>query len=302
MTPQPKIDQAEISVACTIKAELGEGPVWDAARQVLWFVDIKQCRLFRLNPLSGHVDTWLAPAQIGWCLPRAEGGLLCGLQTGLHHFDWDTGLFSLLAEVEPDCPENRLNDATVDNLGRVWFGSMDDGESRPTGHFYRADAQGIARVISEIVITNGPAVSPCGTLLYHTDTLAGTISVSRIAGDDMLSDTRLFATIDPADGYPDGPVVDAEGCVWSAVWGGWCAHRYSPAGERLQTVRFPAANITKLAFGGPDRTTVYATSARKGLDAAALAAQPLAGDVFVFKSRVPGQPVTPVGTVAPRRA
>lgn len=293
--------QGEAGVACMVGAVLGEGPAWDASLGALWFVDIKRNHVHRYTPASGQLASWTAPAAPGWLFPLASGGYLCGLKTGLHRFDPDSGAFTLFAEVEPNLPGNRLNDATVDALGRLWFGSMDDGESLPSGHFYRADARGVARVLSGIAITNGPATSPAGDLLYHTDTLAGIISVSRIGPDGELSDTRPFVHIDPADGYPDGPTVDAEGCVWTALWGGASARRYSPAGELLQTVRFPAANITKLAFGGDDRRTVYATSARKGLEADALAAQPHAGDLFVFTAEVPGQATYAIGEIGPQR-
>lgn len=284
--------------ACAVVATLGEGPVWDPMHQALWFVDIKRAHVHRFTPTSGRLETWPAPSAPGWILPMHDGGYLCGLKTGLHRFDPARGAFTLLAEVEPDLPGNRLNDATVDRFGRLWFGSMDDDEAFANGHFYRADANGIARVVSGITITNGPAISPAGDLIYHTDTLGGIIEVSRIAADGSLSDRRVFARINPIEGYPDGPVVDAEGCVWTALWGGWAARRFSPAGELLQTVRFPVANITKLAFGGPDGTTVYATTARKGLTPGALALQPLAGDLFTFTADVPGQPAYRVAEIA----
>ena len=289
------------TLACKVGATLGEGAVWDDVHQAVWFVDIKQNHVHRFTPASGQLDTWNAPLAPGWILPQADGGFLTGHKAGLHRFSPATGEFTLVAQVEPDLPGNRLNDATVDRFGRVWFGSMDDGENVPSGHFYRADAKGIARVMSGITITNRPAINPAGDLIYHTDTLAGVIEVSCIAPDGSLSDRRLFARINPIEGYPDGPVVDAEGCVWTALWGGWAARRYSPAGELLQTVRFPAANITKLAFGGADGTTVFATSARKELSTGALALQPHAGDLFTFAADVPGQRGHRVGDIATNR-
>jgi len=108
--------------------------------------------------------------------------------------------------------------------------------------------------------------------------------------DGTLGAPSVFATIDEADGWPDGSVCDAQGHVWIGLWGGWRARRYSPAGEIVAEVRLPAANITKIAFGGADLCTAYATSARKGLDAAALAGQPLAGNIFAFEVEVPGLP------------
>lgn len=289
MTDEPRCIRA-------VGATLGEGPVW--AYDALWFVDIKQLKLFRLEPSSGKLDSWTAPAQIGWALPSADGGFLAGLQTGLHRFDPESGTFSLLAVVEPERPGNRLNDACTDPKGRLWFGSMDDAEESPTGAIYRADRTGIFEVTSGISITNGPAVSPDGAVLYHNDTLGRIIYASLIEADGTLADTRVFARIAPEDGYPDGPVVDSEGFVWVGLWGGWSVRRYAPSGELVGTVRLPVANVTKIAFGGPGMTTAYATTAAKGLSDGERAAQPLAGAIFAFDAGVAGQAVTPVGAIA----
>lgn len=291
----------EARPVCPVGATLGEGPIWVAEDHALWFVDIKELLLHRYDPVTGLLHSWQAPAQPGWVLPGADGGLICGLKSGLHHFDPATARFTHIVEIEPLLPGNRLNDATVDSLGRLWFGSMDDGEQAPTGHYYRADANGIVRVAGGVTITNGPAINADASLIYHTDTLAREIRVSRIASDGGLADDRLFVAIDPADGYPDGPAVDAEGCVWTGLWGGWAARRYSPKGEILRTVRFPVANVTKIAFGGEDGLTAYATTATKGLSDAECAAQPLAGDLFAFDLEVPGPRECRVGTILPER-
>jgi xylono-1,5-lactonase len=97
-------------------------------------------------------------------------------------------------------------------------------------------------------------------------------------------------TIEDGAGYPDGPTVDSDGCLWTGLFAGWAVRRYSPKGELLMDVRFPCANVTKIAFAGDDLRTVYATTAWKGLDAKARAAQPLAGALFRFEVDVPGQP------------
>jgi sugar lactone lactonase YvrE len=143
---------------------------------------------------------------------------------------------------------------------------------------------------SGYVITNGPAFSPDGGTLYHTDTLERRIYAFDLREDGSLANKRVFVTIEQGAGFPDGPVVDSEGCLWTGLFGGWSARRYAPDGRLLENVAFPVANITKLAFGGPNLTTVYATTARKGLDAAALAGQPEAGGLFCFEAKVPGQP------------
>jgi sugar lactone lactonase YvrE len=192
---------------------------------------------------------------------------------------------------EADRPGNRLNDASVGPDGGLWFGSMHDAEEEDSGAFYRLDREGRAvRLIDGIRITNGPVLSPDGRIFYHTDTVAGTIHAADVAEDGSLSNRRVFARIDPADGHPDGTIIDSEGCLWIGLWGGWRARRYAPDGSIDTEVRLPASNITKVAFGGPDLRTAYATSARAGLDDAARAAQPLAGGLFAFRVDVPGLP------------
>jgi sugar lactone lactonase YvrE len=89
-------------------------------------------------------------------------------------------------------------------------------------------------------------------------------------------------------------MVDSAGCVWIALYGGWGVRRYSADGTLLDFVRFPVANVTKIAFGGGDLRTAYATTAAKGLSAAERAAQTHAGDLFAFRVDVPGLPTPPV--------
>ena len=268
--------------------ELGEGPVWDAERGMLWLVDIKRREILGLGPGDARAR-WPAPDQPGFALPAADGGLVVGMPDGLHRFDPATGAFAPLAPVEADRPGNRLNDGSVAADGTLWFGSMDDGESAPTGALYSWRKNSLARHDDGIAITNGPALSPDGRTFYHTDTLARTIYAFDQA-DGVLSNKRALIRIEDGAGWPDGTTVDAEGCLWVGLWGGWAARRYAPTGELLGSVRFPVANVTKVAFGGPDLRTAYATTGAKGLGAAERAAQPLAGGLFAWEADVPGLP------------
>jgi len=275
----------------SVQATLGEGPVWVARDQALWFVDIKSHKVHRFHPASGDHRSYDAPCQVGWVLPSEDGRFLAGLKQGLAIFDPATGAFTVIATPEAHLPGNRLNDAAVDALGRVWFGSMDDNEEADCGQLYCFDKGAVRPAgLAPVCITNGPAVSPDGRTLYHTDTVGRVIHRVAINDDGSLGAPSVFASIDEADGWPDGSVCDSAGCVWIGLWGGWRARRYSPAGKILAEIRFPAQNITKIAFGGTDLCTVYATSARKGLDAAALDGQPLAGNIFAFDADVPGIP------------
>ena len=271
----------------SVECELGEGPVW--ADGALWFVDIKKRKIHRCDASGGERRSWDAPEQIGFLLPAEDGGFVAGLQSGLHRFDPESGAFSLVAEIEPDRPANRLNDGVVDPEGRLWFGTMDDGENAPTGSFYSYRSGELRHSgLTDIAITNGPAVSPDGRRLYWVDTVGQTISACDVAEDGSLGPSRLLVQLGEKEGFHDGPTVDAEGCVWISLYWGWEARRYSPGGELLERVAFPVSNITKIAFGGEGCRTVFATTARQGIKPEALGKQPEAGALFAFEVDVPG--------------
>ena len=282
------------AVRCVVEvgAELGEGPVWDAARNCLWFVDIKAPALHRFDPESGRLDSVVAPLPIGRALPTMTGALLCGLKDGLHLYDPDARRFSRHLDVPGEPEENRLNDACVAPDGSVWFGSMDDAEGAPSGRFYRL-AGGVIEPVgpADICITNGPAISPDGGTVWFTDTLDRAVHSAAIRADGSLGPTTTPVRLADADGYPDGSAVDSAGRLWTGLWGGASVRCYS-GGELVETVPLPVANCTKLAFGGLDLRTAYVTTAWKGLSPAERAKQPLAGHLFAFEVEVPGAPPT----------
>lgn len=275
-----------------VDATLGEGAVWHAASRSVVFVDIKGRRLYRYDPDTDVRRSWVAPGQMGFALPSVDGSLVCGVQGGLYRFDFASGTFSRMLPVETDRPGNRLNDGYVDRTGALWFGSMDDAEHEASGQLYRVGRDGRLSVRdSGYVITNGPTASPDGRTLYHTDTLQRVVYAFDLGDDGSLERKRVFTTIE-GTGYPDGMAVDEEGCVWIGLFGGGRIERFSPDGRSIGRVEFPCSNITKLAFGGDDLQTVYATSARKGLSEEALQKEPLAGGLFAFRAPVKGLPST----------
>ncbi|MDE0879009.1 MAG: SMP-30/gluconolactonase/LRE family protein [Sphingomonas bacterium] len=269
---------------------LGEGPVWDVARAMLWFVDIKTPRIYCYDPATDMVEGWDAPTYVGWVFPCDDGTIVAGLRNGVARFDPSTGGFEHLVAPVPHPDHNRLNDATVAPDGTIWFGTMDDEEAQATGRIFRFDGMAVtAATIAPVTITNGPAVSPDGKLLYFVDTGGGLVRVAEIDEKGEVRAQRDFVSIDPADGHPDGVTVDSAGNIWLGLWGGWCARLYSARGELLREVRLPAANVTKVALGGPDLKTAYVTTARIGLDEQALSEQPEAGSLFAFDVEMPGQ-------------
>jgi sugar lactone lactonase YvrE len=274
---------------CEIGAELGEGPIWNARDRALWFVDIKNKKVHRYDPDSRDHRTWDAPEYVCFLFPATRGGFVAGLKSGLFSFDPESGGFDRIASVESDKPDNRLNDGAADPAGRLWFGTMDNNEKDKSGAFYRFSEGSVTSTgIGDMVVTNGPAVSPDGRTLYLVDTFRRRIEQAEIRGDGSLGERRPFVTIEQGAGFPDGPTVDSEGAVWIGLYSGWAARRYAPSGELIATVKFPAANVTKLAFGGDDLRTVFATTARQGLSDEEKQKQPLAGHLFQFECDVAG--------------
>lgn len=277
----------EAACLWNIGAELGEGPVWHQNR--LWFVDIKGPRIHRIDPASGERRNWDAPEPIGFLLPTTQGDFIAGLKSGLHRFVPEAGTFTPMVEVESKDLDNRLNDGAVDASGHLWFGSMHDPETHASGALYRLDADGKPRVRDTgYIVTNGPTFSPDGRTLYHTDTLGQLIYAFNVDDAGALSGKRVFVRIEEPGVYPDGPIVDAEGCLWTGLFGGWGIRRYAPDGALLRTISLPCSRVTKCAFGGAGAQTLFITTARLGLSAEGLAAEPLAGGLFTIDVSVPG--------------
>lgn len=278
--------RAECIVDC--RATLGEGPVWVAREQALYWVDIKGLRIFRRDA-GGTVTQWPTPFRVGSIAPAAAGGFVAGTEHGFARIDLDAGGFDILSDPETDRPANRFNDGKVDRAGRFWAGTMDDRELEALGALYRLDgAAEPVRIDDGYRVTNGPAFSRDGRRMYHTDSALRTIWTFEVAEDGAATNKRPFAHFKGADGYPDGMTVDAQNCLWVAFWDGWCVRRLSPAGEVLTTFQLPVERPTSVAFGGPDLDQLFVTSARIGLNAEALSLQPYAGGLFVFEPGVTG--------------
>ncbi len=271
---------------------LGEGPLWFADEQRLRFVDIKQGMLHSFDPATGTGQSICVGGQPSFVMPHADGGMVIGSN---HHLWHSAGaqLTDGIAQIDQPA-HNRTNDGAVDAHGRLWLGTMDDREQEPTGTLYCWDRGVLHPTNVKAVVTNGPTITADGRTLYHVDSGQRTIWRYTIGDGPTLTDGEIFLQLTEADGYPDGVVLDAEGCLWVALWDGWAVRRYAPDGQLLQSILMPCARVTKIAFGGADLCTVYVTTARIGLGEEALLHQPNAGGLFAFRSVVPGVAAVPV--------
>ncbi|MFE0758940.1 SMP-30/gluconolactonase/LRE family protein [Inquilinus sp. NPDC058860] len=273
-------------------ATLGEGALWLAEEQALYWVDILQPRILRWDPTTGAQAEWPMPEPIGFIAPRRRGGLVAGLRSGFHLVDLPEGRVTPIGNPEPDRPGNRFNDGKVDPMGRLWAGTVEFGCTEPTGAFYRLDPDHRwHRMDDGYIVTNGPAFSPDGRILYEADSDRRVIhayDLDLASGD--VSNRRPFVLFAEDDGVPDGMTIDREGHLWVAHWGGSRVSRFRPDGTLDRAVAIPAPHVTSCAFGDPGLTTLYVTTARAGMSEAALRQHPLSGGLFEIKDAGRGLP------------
>ncbi|MGK0281494.1 MAG: D-xylonolactonase [Patiriisocius sp.] len=279
------MDDGALTVHCVLEAQamLGEGAFWSDLQQCLYWVDIKAQQLHVYSPASGQSSCYEVPEPISAVIPTSRGSLLCMLRNGLYDFNpKQPSVFKLLVQPELELPGNRLNDATIGLDGSVWFGTMDDAENEPSGHFYRLDSDlSWQRFERGICITNGPALNQDGTQLFFTDTLKRQVyRVVNRGCETSFDEAQLFVALSEEEGFPDGMCCDVAGRLWLCHWGSGLLSCYGPQSELLYRVQLPVSNVTKCAFGGENLDQLYITTARKGLSEQELVQQPLAGALF----------------------
>jgi sugar lactone lactonase YvrE len=268
-----------------VHAVLGEGPVWVDREAALYWLDIKGRKIFRLDGQE-QLTEWPTPMRVGSIAPRKQGGFIAGTEAGLAKIDLDANRFEVFANPEKELPTNRFNDGKVDRQGRFWAGTMDDQEKQASGTLYRIGSElAVSAADRGYKVTNGPAFSPDGTIMYHNDSARQVTYRFEVQPDGSLEERTIFLQFKEGEGYPDGMTVDSEACLWIAFWDGWCVRRYSPQGEWLETVKVPVARPTSCSFGGADLDRLYITSASIGLDEQAREMQPNAGGLFML---IPG--------------
>jgi sugar lactone lactonase YvrE len=271
--------------------QLGEGPVWDDRANELLRVDISKGLIHRWDPSTDKESFIKLPGEVSAAVPRAGGGVVAAVEHQLLLLDAN-GDRALLAEMETGMAGNRLNDCRCDARGRLWAGTMSKDRHRGEAALYRVDPDGsTAKVLDGTTISNGIGWSGSDELMYFIDSATQRIDVFDYElGSGTVAGRRTFVEIPLSAGLPDGLTVDAEDCVWVALFGGAAVRRYTPRGVLDAVIELPTSNITCPAFGGPDLGTLYITSARHRLSDADLVAQPLAGALFEATPGVSGRP------------
>jgi D-xylonolactonase len=273
-----------------IAALHGEGPLWVARENALYWVDIGKKQVHRLDLADGSRATRTFDTEVTSLAARRQGGLAGTVRDGFAFIDFENGTWTPVALVEKDAATNRFNDGKVDARGRYWAGSTDNAFASPTASLYRMDADlSVRRIDDGYICTNGPAFSADGKTLYHTETIGGVIFAFDLAEDGSVSNKREFARPE-GPGIPDGMTVDNEDCLWVCHFAGSRLTRFSPKGEVLSVLPMPVPNPTSCTFGGADLATLYVTSTPLMLSEADQAKYPLSGSLFSCRPGVKGLP------------
>lgn len=284
------LQSVDIEVECVSECPslLGEGPMWSPRDEALYWVDILTPAIHCFNTATRTDTETKLGSMVSLAIPKATGGLLVATPGGLMTYDVDSKRLQAFCHPESDRPGNRYNDGKCDRMGRLWVGTLDIGTAANRGNLFKVEADGSwKKMDSGLTVANGMGWSPDNRHMYFTDSMRRTIY--RYDFDLRLGEIanrQPFITLDPNDGTPDGLTVDADGCIWVAVWDAWRVSRYSPEGKEIMRIKMPVPRPTSCCFGGENLDTLYITSASVRLNSEVLAAAPLSGSLFAI--RVPG--------------
>lgn len=273
-------------------AILGEGPLWVAEEQALYWVDIARPAIYRHSPTLGQTGMWILPEKAGCIAVKGPGQLWVACRSGLHTLDTEHGQLLRVSAVEQPSDGHRFNDGAVDRSGRFWLGVMNEAQPGPHGRLCRYDGPDKLQTIEAgWHCPNGLDWSPDGRVFYATD--SGLRTIWRYDYDPatgMASERQVFKRLEANQGVPDGLTVDSEGCVWAALWDGWCVERYDPQGQHMLTLPMPVQRPTSVTFGGDDLRTLFITSASVNVGPDGLRRGAQAGGLFAVDTPVSGLP------------
>lgn len=247
-------------------ALLGESPVWSAAHQAVWWVDITGQTLMRTT-LAGVTTCWDTPEIPGFIQCVGEK-IYVGMQSGVFDFDVASCQFKKTANL--DLSGQRFNDACTDDNGRIWAGTMDIDNKRDTGVLYLFDPerQSLVPKLDGFRTVNGLAWDAANSRLFVSDSHPSvqTVWTCQIDPNGQIEDRRVFAKFHDLEGRPDGAALDRAGDYWIAGVGGGRLFRFSTNGTLIACYRVPPGSPTKPAFTDGSDPSMVLTSFRDESD------------------------------------
>jgi|SRR5579872_1359696 len=282
----PRMITADIAVPA--QCELAEGPVWDPDRSVLRWVDILAGDIHSFDPATGAHDWFPVGESVGSVGLTTSDVLVLALSDGFGLLDGTR--LARIPGFAVDGSAVRFNDGKPDPWGNFWAGTMPHVDGEPGGALYRLAPDGtVSTLIPDVGLSNGLDWTDDRRTFYYADSDSGGVDAFDCDPETgALGARRRFITVPKAEGVPDGLTLDAEGCLWLAVWGASELRRYTPDGRLDAVVQLPASQVSCPAFG-PDGT-LYITTAYENFTAGQREAEPRAGDIFACAPGVTGRP------------
>lgn len=285
---------SEPYVAAKETSILGESPIWSVAEQAMYWVDIRNPMIYRLDPATDARKNWRVQTEIGSIGFAGDGRLIAGTRMGFAYISLEDGAYEDLADPEGDGRMNavRLNDGKVDRQGRFWCGGIEDPGFGEVASLYRFDPDhSVHKMEGPVCIANAICWSPDDSVMYFADSLKRAVwAYDFDAAAGTIENRRVFVEFADDDGVPDGATVDSDGFVWIAHMRAGKVSRHDPTGKVEREIAFPAALTTCPAFGGPDMSTLYVTTASNRYEAADFEREPDAGSLFAVDTDVTGIP------------
>ena len=291
------MDNCHFITSIDVTNRLGEGVVWHAPTETLWWTDIHGCQLHCYHWHNKNLETWTTPERLtAFSIIATEPvKLMVSFASGFAIYEPETQQVEWVARPELELSGHRFNDGRTDRQGRFWSATMVEQDHGKKGSLYRVDENGCNAVLGGFQIPNTLCWNPEGTRMYHADTPTGVIQQHDFNPESGTpSNPRLFASV--PRGEPDGAIVDANGDLWVALWGGNGVARFSPDGQLQGLLELPVSQPTCVALGGPDMNMLFVTSATEGLTPEQKAKEPLAGSVLIYQTSARGLPEPGVNT------
>ncbi|SCY38832.1 Sugar lactone lactonase YvrE [Nonlabens sp. Hel1_33_55] len=290
-TKPKEVRTYQAEVAYEYNAQLGEGALWDAATQRLYWIDIFGKELHVFDPATSTDKTYDTGSVVGTVVSVNDEKVLVALVEGIYSIDLNTGAVELFSDTTDTEVPGRFNDGKVDPNGNFWVGSMPWDQEARTGKLYKIDAEGNATVmLTGIGISNGIVWTKDKSTMYYIDTKLNNV---RAFDYDMntstISNERVIITVPEELGNPDGMAIDANDQLWIGLWNGNAVAHYDPkSGKLISKIEVPAHNVTSCAFGGENLDQLFITTASLDMTDEEMEKYPLAGSIFTIKPGVRG--------------
>ncbi|GEM_PF-789768 len=246
--------------------QLGEGCIWDQARNKVHFVDIEGFTIYSCSLHDGTIEEFNMGDYVGCIALNDQGDLIAAVRNKIIRLNLSTGRQETVMQISLPA-YIRFNDGKLDPSGNLWVGTMAIDQTDPKAHgagsLYCIKEGRVISKYEGFTISNGLVWNPSGDKFYHIDTPTQKIDVYDVVEEGVLGNKKTAVSIDEKEGAPDGMCMDSRGQLWVAMWGGGKVHCYNPdTGAKMKEVLVPDRNVSCCIIGGADKNLLFVTTAQ----------------------------------------